>query len=247
MKRWLVSAAALSMILLAAGKHPAPSYSAGAMYCVNCGTEYTQLANKLSMAKQLANQAVQIKNQVEQYQNMLQNTVGVKNQVWGNGAGQLQRLSHLLQQSKALAYSAGNLDAQFAKRYQGYQGYAASKNLDWRSKYNQWSQESSDNALYALKAANLQNAGLQDEHALMQRLQAMSQSSEGRMQAAQIANMMAAQQVEQIQKLRQLMMSQLAMQANYYQLQQDREDAAEAAHQQFVNVQRVPNNNGKRF
>lgn len=244
MKRWLASIIFIFTIMA-----HLPVQSQQAMYCTNCGTEWTQLANKLMMVKQLAQQASQIQNQIQQYENMVQNTKSVPQHLWGNAMNDFQRINSLLKQSKALAYSAGNLDSQFSQRYQGYQGYATSRlnNKSWQNKYNQWSQESSDNALFALKAANMQNASMQDENALMHNLQAMSHTSQGRMEAMQIANMMAAQNIEQIQKLRQLMMTQLQMQANYYQLQQDKEDAARAEHDFFIRMNKIPSNNGRKF
>jgi P-type conjugative transfer protein TrbJ len=248
MKHWLASIGLVLAFTITMIEHQ-PAHSVDAIMCVNCGTEWTQLLNKAMMAKQLATQAQQLQNQISQYQNMVQNTNGVSQHLWGNAMGDLQKLGNLYQQSKALAYSAGNLDSQFAQRYQGYRTYSTSK-LDansWQNKYNQWSQEASDNARYALKTANVQNSAMQNENALMQRLQGLSQTSQGRMEAMQIANMMAAQNIEQIQKLRQLMMSQLQMQANYYQLQQDKEDAMQAAHDRFFQPAFVPSNNGKKY
>lgn len=245
-QRWWFSLA-FSIALVAASIYFArPAHSADAVMCVNCGSEITQLANKLTMLKQLANQAQQLKTQISQYDNMITNSKGVSQNVWGNAMGDLQRINALFQNSKALAYSAKSLDAQFANRYQGYKGYLSGK-VNLQNKYQQWSQEANDNALYALKAAGAQNMAFQDENALMQQLQAMSGSAEGRMQAMQIANMMAAQNIQQIQKLRQLLMAQLQMQANYYQLQKDKEDAAEAAHARFVKATPVSETDGRKF
>lgn len=248
MKRWLNGLFCLSVLVACAGSWNIVQ-AQQAVYCTNCGTEWTQLANKLSMAKQLAQQATQIQNQIKQLSNMALNTNGVSQHLWGNAMQDIQKLNGILQQSKALSYSAGNLDAQFAQKYQGYQGYASSKlgANGWQNKYNQWSKEASDNALYALKAANAQNTSMQGENALMQNLQAMSQTAQGRMEAMQIANMMAAQSIEQVQKLRQLMMTQLQMQANYYQLQQDKEDAARAATERFFRPTNFNSRDGKNY
>jgi type IV secretion system protein TrbJ len=242
MKRWLVSLG----IVLALSPVLESARAADAVMCVNCGSEVTQLANKLTMLKQLATQAQQLQAQVNQYQDMVLNTKGVSNQLWGNALGDLQKVNSLIQQSRALAYSARNLDGQFAQRYQGYKHYAAGR-VNSTDKYNQWSQEASDNALYALKAAGLQNASLQDENALMAQIQSLAGSASGRMQALQIGNMMASQNVQQIQKLRQLVMTQIQMEANFYQMQQDKADAMEAEHQRFINASTVPSNDGRKF
>jgi type IV secretion system protein TrbJ len=220
-----------------------------AVTCINCGTEWTQLMTKAMMAKQLASQAQQLNLQISQYKNLLTNSNGVSSHVWGQAIQDFSKLQHLMGQSRSIAYSASNLDGQFSNRYGTYETYLNQKmgTQDWQNKYSQWSREASDNARYALKGLNLQATTMQNDQVLMQRLQSMASSAEGRMQALQVANMMAAQTVDQVMKLRQMMMMQVQMQANYLAQQQDRIAAQEAAHQRFVNSPRVPNANGKNY
>lgn len=230
---WPNLAAAFTIVILSL--QALPSEGLDAVYCTNCGTEWTQLANKLAMAKQLATQTQQLQTQLNTYKDMLTNSKGFSTQIWGKAMNDFQQLNSLLKQSKALAYSAGNLDEQFGSKYGTYDFYMSKKMgaSDWKNKYAQWSKESSDNTLYALKGIGLQASQMQDEQAMMHQLQAMAGSAEGRMQAMQVANMMAAQNVEQVQKLRQLMMMQLQMQANYIAQQQDKEAAQQAASQNY--------------
>lgn len=240
-QRWWISLA-FSIALVAASIILArPAHSADAVMCVNCGSEVTQLANKLTMVKQLATQAQQLQAQLNQYQNMLTNSKGVSQNVWGNAIGDIQKLQNLLQQSKALAGTAGNLDGQFASRYGTYRSYLNQKMgaSDWQNKYNQWSNEANDNTLYTLKGLGLQASQMQNEQAVIRQLQAMSGTAEGRMQAMQVANMFASQNLDQIMKLRQLMMMQIQMQANYMAQQQDRQAASDAATQKFYNFQKL--------
>lgn len=227
----------------------AQTVAAQAVYCTNCGTEYTQLFNKLQMLKQVETGIQQLQTQINQYQDMMSNSQGLSGQVWGNAFRDIGKLNALIQQSKALAYSASNLDSQFSKRYGDYKTYQSKKmnGSDWDQKYDQWSRETSDNALYTLKAVGMQSSQMQDEDALMQQLQAMSQSAQGRMQAIQVGNMMAAQNINQIQKLRQLMMLQLQMQANYIAAQQDKAAAEQAARKQYYHEVDFNTRNGKRY
>jgi type IV secretion system protein TrbJ len=245
MKQWWVSLA-IGCVIVASTFPVAPSHATDAVLCVNCGSEVTQVLNKLTMLKQLATQAQQLQTQIGQYQNMLTNTKSVTQNLWGNTMADLQRVNTLFQQSKALAYTVSNLDSQFAQRYGGFNSYLSGK-PNFQTKYQQWSQEASNNNLYALKAAGLQNASMSDENALMQQLQGMSGSAQGQKQAIQVANMIAAQNVSQIQKLRQLVMTQVQLEANYYQQLQDRQDAEEARHRQFISGSRVPNTDGRQF
>lgn len=223
---------------------PKPSQAQWSVTCTNCASETTQWLNKINMAKQLANQAQQIQTQLSQYQNALQNTAGSKTQIWGNAQAQIQRLNSLLQQSRALTAASKNVDGQFAAKYQGYKAYANSKNQNWQQQLNQIER---DNNLYALKAASMQNAGLEQDTRTLQNLQALSGNTKGQMEALQVANMMAAQQIEQMQQLRQLLMNQMAMQANYYQIQQERAEAERAAHERLNYIPNIPSDNGKSY
>ena len=82
----------------------------------------------------------------------------------------------------------------------------------------------------------------------MQQLQALAGSAQGRMEALQVANMMAAQNVSQIQKLQQLMMMQLQMQADYLAMQQDKEAAHEANRVNlYTNWKNTPDTDGQVF
>ena len=213
-------------------------------------TELTQLANKILLGEQLVNQAKQLQNEIRQLENMVLNTVTVPNQIWGTAVQDFDQLKSLIQQSKALAYTASNLDQQFATRYGTYTSYLAEKMTatDWKNKYTQWSQEGSDNALYALKGLGLQASQLKNDQAVMQQLQAMASSTQGRMQALQVANMIAAQNVDQVQKLQQLMMLQLQMQADYLAMQQDKEAAREASRVDlYTNWKNTPDTDGEVF
>ncbi len=218
--------------------------------CPQCATEATQLLNKLELIKQVENGIQQVKTQMDMYQNMIANSQGVSNPLWSNALDDLQSLNALIQQSKSIAYSAGDLDSQFASRYGTYSDYL-SRNMgevDWRAKYGQWSEGMQDNALYTLKAAGLQSDQLANEDVFIQQLQSMSQTAEGRMQALQVGHMLAEQQIRQVQKLRQLMMLQLQMQANYLAAQQDQEAALKAFRQQYYQKPgHVPYNDGERF
>jgi type IV secretion system protein TrbJ len=227
----------LSVCLLFSSSYPS-ARAADAMYCVNCGTEWTQLFNKATQLKQLAQQAAQLKTEISQYEDMLLNSKGLSSHVWGKALQDFKSLQSLMQQSKALAYTASDLDSEYASRYGTYNQYI-SQNLGrhtWQNQYSQWSTQGADNTLYTLKGLGLQASQLQNDQQLLSQLQGMATSAEGRMQAAQITNMLASQNVEQLMKLRELMMMQLQMQANYLSQQQAKEDLRQAGSDRFVQI-----------
>lgn len=227
---------------------PPPTQAADAVVCLNCSNEITQLLNKATLLQQLAQQAEQLKTEINQYSDMLQNSKGVSTQLWGNALQDFTRLQAIMSQSKALAASASNLDGQFAGKYGTYSSYLNQQlgSATWQQKYQQWSADGSDNALYTLKGLNVQAQQMQNEQALMSQLQALAGSAQGRMQALQVANMMASQQVDQVFKLRQLMMQQVQMQANYLAIQQDQQAAQQAAREQYYLIHPL-NLNGARY
>lgn len=205
-------------------------------YCLNCSSEVTQLVNKLQLVSQYAKQLQQYQKQLQQYADQVQNTARVPNQVWGNTMSNIQQVSALLNQAQSLAYSAANLNQQFAQRYRTFGTYAGQplSPATMAQKYQQWSQESNDNVLYALRAANTQATQMGSEDTDLRALETMATSVSGRMQAIQVGNQFAAQGARQLQKLRQLLMLNMQVQANAQQFAQDRDAYQQAAGQRAL-------------
>lgn len=231
--------------LLLSGNLPQATL-ADVVYCTNCGTEWTQLASQAEAIQQTANQLRQIQQQLQQYQTMLQNTATLPEQAFSNTFNAIREVTAVYESGKALAATAANLDEQFARRYTTYRGQKLSQK-DWENKYQQWSQEANANTLNTLRSVGLQHHQLQDEEQIIKRLQSLSRSSSGRMQALQVANQMAAESLRQTQKLRQLMMLQLQMQANYLAQEEDRRALSEASWRRFANGRKLPNQGGPRY
>jgi P-type conjugative transfer protein TrbJ len=160
---------------------------------------------------------------------MAKNTANLPAQVFGPILSDIAELARIVQGGRALAYSMANLDAEFRTRFRGW-GYNA---RTWYVDYRNWSQTSLDTTLGALRAAGLQGQQFQSEQAVLNRLRAMAQSSEGRMRALQVANQIAEQQVQQIMKLRQLILADLQSKQAFQAAQMQREAATEAASEQF--------------
>lgn len=206
--------------------------------CTNCGTEWTQLANNLQLADQLAKQVQLVQQSIRQSENLLLNTKGLNAFRFGNAMGDLRQVTSLLGQAKSLSFTSAGLDGQFSQKYKDYNAYVTQK-LDAEAlgrKYRQWSEDTNSSVLTTLKAANLQGSQMEgDEETLFKQLEDMSSTAEGRMQAIQVANQIAIAAARQTQKLRQLMLVQLQLQANFIQTQMDRQSTQEAAYKNFIN------------
>ena len=237
-------------LLIAIGVGLGVPKPAHAIYCANCGTEWTQLANNLQLVKQLEQQVAAVQQAIRHYENLLLNTNPLKNQIWSNALGEIKQLNNLLAQAKSLSFASGNLDGVFAQKYGDYQSYVAQSIGDdtLSAKYQQWSEDTNASVLTTLKAAGVQSEQITGvEDAYLRHLEQLASTAEGRMQALQISNQIALQLARQTQKLRQLMLVQLQLQANYMQMQMDREVAQQAAWRKFSTKPQVSIGNGKRY
>ncbi len=192
-------------------------------------TEWTQLANNLQLVNSYIRLGDQLQQEIRMVLDMTKNSQILPSQVFGPISTDIARLASIVQGGRALAYSMANLDAEFRTRFRGW-GYSS---RTWYSDYRNWSQTSLDTTLGTLRAAGLQGQQLQSEQAVLDRLRVMAQSSDGRMQALQVANQIAEQQVQQIMKLRQLMLVDLQSKQAFQAAQMQRQAASEAASEQF--------------
>jgi P-type conjugative transfer protein TrbJ len=229
-----------------------PPATAQVVTCANCGTEFTQLANNLQLADQLARQVELVQQALKRHETMLLNTTGLEKQLFGDPLAELGQVTALLEQATSLSITSADLDGKFAEKYKDYNAYLADK-LDSEvlgAKYQQWSEDTNSSVLTTLKAANLQARQIEgDEATLFSALQGLSETAGGRMQAIQVANQIALAAARQTQKLRQLMLIQLQLQANFIQREADRQAAEEAAYRNFVTSGRdaVRTGDGKGF
>ena len=247
--KMLAHAAPFALALGIAGLAPGDA-RAQAVTCLNCGTEFTQLANNVQLADQLAKQVQLVQQSIRQSENLLLNTKGLDAFRFGNATGDLRQITQLLGQAKSLSYASAGLDGQFTQKYKDYNAYVTQK-LDAEAlgrKYQQWSEDTNSSVLTTLKAANLQNSQMEgDEETLFKQLEDMSTTAEGRMQAIQVANQIAVAAARQTQKLRQLMLVQLQLQANFIQTQMDRQTTQGATYKNFTKGKDINTGNGGRY
>ena len=199
------------------------------------------------LIEQLNRQLQQLKIAQQQLNDMIVNSATLPTQYWGQTMQNINRVNQLMNDVKSLSYQGNNIEQQIRQRYQGYSTYSGSGINSITGKYNQWSNETNSSIQATLAALGMQNSQMNDEDALMRQLEAMGNSAQGRMQAAQIGNQMAAQGVRQTQKLRQLMMLQTQMQANWYASQQDQADVKAAASGRLHKSRNFKINGGKRY
>ncbi|MCJ7601928.1 MAG: P-type conjugative transfer protein TrbJ [Desulfobulbaceae bacterium] len=223
----------VATVLLPNGRHPARAWMA---------TEFTQILNNLELVgiesteiEALAQQADQLMNEATMIENQLKNLRTLDNNPLAM-INALERLSNIVQQGQIVSYAAQNIDALYAHMYPGYTTYL---NQDISSavlqqKHLDWSQRNTDNIKATLKASGIQEQTLLNEQDRMDTIVSMSKTSEGRLQAIQAGNLIAAEEVSSLQRLRQLIMVNNQHMANYQAQQQDKEDVNAAKWQQVT-------------
>lgn len=199
------------------------------------------------LVDQLNRQLQQLQIAQQQLNDMVVNTATLPAQQWGQTMQNINRVNQLMNNVQSLSYQGNNIEQQIRQRYQGYSAYSGSGNSSITGKYNQWSNETNSSISATLAALGIQNNQFADEDALMRQLEAMGNSAQGRMQAAQVGNQMAAQSIRQTQKLRQLMMLQTQMQANWIAQQQDQADVKAAASARLHKSRTFKTTGGKRY
>jgi type IV secretion system protein TrbJ len=180
----------------------------------------------LKAVESIINEVQMIANQVKQIENMVQNTRTVGG-IWDQEAlPRLARLGQIIEQEQAIAYAMAGMDRVFRDRYPGYRPVS-----DWSTAYDKWTRTTLDTLRGTMAAVRLHADDFADEQRRIQTLTALSDSAEGRMQAIQAGNMLAAEQLQQLAKLRQLMMAQINAQ-NVYMATVTNRDAQRVATQQ---------------
>lgn len=216
-------------------------------------TEFTQLANNAQLIDlmkssgiqvdnqltQISQLAEQIENQLKIYQNMLQNTAQLPSHIWGQVAGDLDRLRNVVDQGQSIAFSMGNADDLLKQRFKSYADLQTNlPNSDnFSSTYETWSNTNRDTIASTLKAADLTAGQFDSEENTMSSLRSMSESADGQMKALQVGHEIAAQQVAQMQKLRGLVSQQMTMMGTWLQSEQTDKDLAQARREKFFNAE----------
>lgn len=183
--------------------------------------------------------------QLQQYEDQIRNTIAPAAYLWARAEYTMNRLVQL---SNTLKYyqNQGGIDAYLA-RYRNASYYSNSPCFklttvkctaeEWRrfregqANSTQAQKSANDAALKGLEQHQLQ-APLDAAH--LQQLQANAQTAQGRLEAIQYANQLAAYQSNQLLQLKTMMIAQYNAENAREQARVDREAMQQAAHEQFT-------------
>lgn len=182
------------------------------------------------------NTARQLQTQIQQYNDMIKQGLSLPNSMFQSFTNDLRRLQSIYNDSRALAHSMSNLDSQFRDQFKGYDNYLKSIGQGTNNmpdRYKNWAQSSFDNARTAMESVGLNTSMFDSEDAVLASLVSRSQTAQGRMQAIQAGNEIAAQQVQQLQKLREMIATNVTLQSNYIAQQTERQAVDDAFRESF--------------
>jgi len=215
---------------------PRPAY-AFVVYCTNCSTVFEQELQYAKEVETAVNTAKQLETEIQQYENMLLQGLSLPQSLFAPLISSIQQIQSLYNQSRALAGNLASFDSQFRAQFQGgYDTYLAKigQNPDYvQSFYKQWAQQGLDSSRTAMEVAGANVNAIPGEDQTLTTLVNQSQSAQGRLQAIQAGNQIAAQEVQQMQKLREMMNAQIQNESLYYAQAIQRQEIDDAATAQF--------------
>jgi len=208
------------------------------VYCTNCSTVFSQATQVAKEIETAINTAEQLRTQIQQYENMVTQGLALPSSMFNRITGDIQRIQQLYQQSKALAGNMTNFDQRFRQQFGDYDRYLSQVGQSptyMQDNYKRWNEQGSDAMRVAMQSAGMNVSGIASEDAMLSQLVARSQNAQGRMQAIQAGNEIAAQQVQQMQKLRQLLNDQVQSQSMWYAQSIERQAVDDTFVQTFQN------------
>jgi P-type conjugative transfer protein TrbJ len=168
-------------------------------------TEWTQLLNYATLARQYLQTAQMVQQQLQalRYQGIAGRLLTLSQ--FGQLANNLVTLGRNVQQGHALSYTLAHLDIAFRSAFPGY----LNSNAAFDPQYRQWSQVSLDTIGGILGSIGQHNADLNSDARIMDFLSQKQGSVAGETQAIQAGTEVANFQASQLLKLRQLMSAQI--------------------------------------
>lgn len=215
------------ILLLASGW----SLSAHAIFCANCATNVQAAQSYLKEVASVANQMTGLEHQVESIGYQVQNLKNLPSQEWGDTINQINQLGNIARQGDALAYSLSDINAQWQRRFRGYQGWEKSgfKPQDMSQQYQLWGSTMQDTAKSALNVAAQMAQVQRDDEQTIDRIQQHSSGATGALQAIQASNELTAQTGRQLQKMQTLLQTDIQMTATTIATTTEREEQQRAS------------------
>jgi len=190
------------------------------------------LESLVTTIEDLAVQGEQLATEITAMERLVQDGTRVSGAEWARFQGQLAQLGSIVHTGNAIAYELSQVDAEFRRVFPGFE--PPENGLD---EYVSRSRATMDTLAGVLASAGANIGDAAQVQGSLNTLRSENESAVGQLAAAQTANRIASLEVGELVKLRQLVTAQTNALTVYYGQQLQRETAAEAAFERFVNVQ----------
>ncbi len=183
-----------------------PSYAGIPVTCINCSNFIQQMLDEITRMSQLSELVSQTEESIQQttqqikmVQNMLQNTAQLSQQING-----LTQLAALTAQLNVQVGDYTNLAQIFNSRYPGQSTFSNLTNQQFKSYWDNWSQDVDRASQATFQLSGKQLADLQNSGGLQDHINQLLSTPDGQMQAIQAGNQLASIQIQEIRALREL-------------------------------------------
>jgi P-type conjugative transfer protein TrbJ len=181
-----------------------PASAQWTVACVNCGNEWTQIANYGQLAASYAKQAAQYTTQIQQYRAQLlhlkENPLSAALMV-ANLDALAGDAGRLLRNGRQIAGSMAEVNDNINRVFKNPQG-------DYTAKFRRWSEASTNALSNAMLRAGLQRERFADDTAAIKQLLAKNRASEGDLGAIKTLGEIGTAQLNESLKMRDLIAEQ---------------------------------------
>jgi type IV secretion system protein TrbJ len=245
--RKLLLASALVCATGAYAPRPAHAlFGAGDLvFCANCSDAYNQIAQLAKQAASYGTQLQQYQNEIQQKMLLLQNTVALPQQAWATVTNDMIQIRNVANGASLLSGQAGGITARLQNATAW--GNQAMNLTQMGNQFGQWQTTIGNSVQKVGQQFGLQNTQMQNDAALQQRAQAMSQSAVGQMQAMQAGNELAGVTAAQLQQIHATLVAEGQLVATKIATDTDRTAQEDAAMMQFQSGPKLCETCGKRY
>ena len=191
------------------------------VYCTNCGTQTTQLANKIQLAQQYAKTVQQYTKQLQQYQAQLRDLQLNPTSVMSSDVQKIVKgVGDVMSSGQSIGGTLKDIEGNFSKTFKDPLSGTFSEN------FKTWTTSSQDTLGAAMKAAGLHRDAYATDTAALAGLYNKTQSSQGTVAAVQTLSEINVMQVQQMQKLQDLIATQNVASSAFMAAQNSKETKA---------------------
>jgi len=218
-------------------------------------TEFTQIANNIQLlgnvgntaltaartATSLYNQGLQIANQLAAYRNMIQNTLSLPGQLWAQIQTDIGDIFDMVGSAQGMSFRQANIDDIVRDRFWSVEEYQASalNRAQVSQRFRNISEGLDDRVENSMRSLQLTSADNMTKNQLLDQLGQRVNSAQGAVSVAKEAAAISKVTAQTLLKIAEQSAEQADLTIQYREVERDKDNARQAAEQQFVNTRPV--------